>query len=211
VKKRLRFIGKSRSKRRIAQSRQTPAKSQVRMHRRLWLGTKVTVGFFVGLIGLVGSIYGMWGPPWPTEPEFALASPSFGSSFDVPFSVLNKSALFALDNLSISCVLLRLRAGGPGAQVSTAEGLSFDQAPKILARGTNLIPAGGSRPYVCPLRGFVRVGDKDAADVVQEAQIGFLMEYDARLWRGRKQTREGPFTLETKTIPPQWVKGAPLN
>ena len=178
----------------------------------LWRAIKVIVPSLVALIGLIASIDALWGPPWPINPEFSPGPPSFGSSFDIPFLVTNKSALFSFSDLKITCVLLRFKAvGSTGATIAVANGLSFDTAPKIAARGTNQIDSTDSRPYTCPLRGIMRVDNSDAADAIREAQIGFISEYNSPLWWGRRQTKDEPFTLITTTVPHQWVRGAPLK
>jgi hypothetical protein len=212
VKKPSRPIGKAIPKLKTDQPTSTPAASPARMRDRLRLAAKVIPGFLVTLIGLIASIYGIWGAPWPTKPRFSPGLPSFGSSFDIPFIVTNKSAFFALSNLTVTCVLLRFRAeGANGAQVRVADGLTFDTAPKILASGANRIESTESRPYTCPLRGLMRVDNADAADAISEAQIGFISEYDSPLWWGQQQAKDGPFTLITTTVPRQWERGAPLK
>jgi hypothetical protein len=72
------------------------------MHRRLWLVAKVTAAFLAGLVGLVGSIYEIWGPPWPTDPEIRFQNALRESSFILPFSLRNKSIL-PMNNVAMTC------------------------------------------------------------------------------------------------------------
>jgi hypothetical protein len=177
----------------------------------LGLAAKV-IAFLVASIGLVGSIYGIWGPPWPTEPVFAPGNASLGSPFDVPFLVTNKSALFRLNNLSIICEIIAFEAisSDGKAGIRTAPNA---RETKILARGVNpFLAAGESRPFTCPIRGLMILGAnrEDAADKVTKAQIMFISEYDFILFWHAKST-SGVFTLNTSTTPPQWMPGEPLK
>jgi hypothetical protein len=156
----------------------------------------------VGSLGLVASVYQIWGgPPWPTAPAFAPGAPSFGSALDVPFIVTNKSVLFPIKKLHILCSANRIVVGPPNWQV---RGISFS-----IPGFADLAP-GQSRPYTCAFNSVVRGPNGDKMGVLGAA-ITFNSEYDSSWWSGSRTKAESEmFTLETKTSPPQWVTGEPL-
>ena len=171
-------------------------------HRRLWLVTKVLASFFVAVVGLAASVYAIWGPPWPTNPSFSPGPPSFGAAFDVPFQIENKSLLFGFSNLKISCKI---------AAIAKSQFFAFNGDAIFLARGPNDLSPLSSGPYVCPIRGSFKNGEKDGFDLVQSAQVIFLSEYDRRIFWGTSRAEDGPYTWMTTTLPPHWEKGKPLK
>ena len=198
-------IGKATPKLRINQTQEPPIAPQARMHRRLWLATKAIFGFVVVSFGIVASIYGMWGPPWPTEPVFSPGPPSFGAAFDVPFRVENKSAFFWLSGLKLMC-----KVEGDIPDQPSVTGIVF--GPNfVTASGKNVIGPSTSVPYICPLRSAFRLGNRDAAEIIRHSRVTFLSEYESRFLAGRVKTEDGPFTLVETTIPPHWERGAPLK
>jgi hypothetical protein len=42
-------------------------------------------------------------------------------------------------------------------------------------------------------------------------KIEFISEYDFRMWWGKATSVSDTFTLNTHTVPPQWVRGATLQ
>jgi hypothetical protein len=81
-----------------------PPRSAIR--RRLVFATT----FVVGLISLIASIDGLWGPIWPTTPDIHPGTPDPVSPFAVPFTIKNRSVLFNVENGSIVCFVDRLKA-----------------------------------------------------------------------------------------------------
>jgi hypothetical protein len=200
-------VGKNKKKRPTPGKILNPGESPAPLHRRLWRGAKVAAAFFAAVVGVLGVGYEVWGPQWMTAPTFFPGSPSFGSPFDVPFIVTNKSALFRLSNLTISCEI-RFKAEGPSGSVVEKVGDDFS---KISARGVNKeLKAAGTSWFTCPLRGIARVDGFDAADRITSAQVAFSSEYDSLLW-GRSKARSDEFTLNTETTPPQWTAGSRLK
>jgi hypothetical protein len=199
VKKPPEPIGQAKPKLKINQPRQTPSSPQVRMHRRLWLVAKVAFGFVVALVGLVSGIYGIWGPPWPTDPVFVPGVPSLGDAFNVPFSVVNKSALFPLRDLELSCSI---------HSVATSHNNQYRRF-SVEAGSREILRPLESRPYACLLNSlFVRSPD----DTITAAEIEFVSDFSSWLpWRGRVHSLSGVFTLNTKTVPPQWMMGRPMK
>jgi hypothetical protein len=198
--------GKPKTKGSTQSKRQLPAEPHIPPHRRLWLAAKVIGSFFVAVIGVIGSVYTVWGPSWPTIPIFSPGPPSYGAAFGVPFQVENKSALFGYFNLKISCKI----EGMAKSQIGTGT-VGFGENVTFAARGANNLSALSSGPFICPLRGYIKIGEKDAADLMQSAQITFLSEYDRSLWWGTSHSEDGPYTWITTTIPPHWEKGAALR
>jgi hypothetical protein len=167
-----------------------------------------TVEWILGIpLAVLAFVYAVWGPPWPTEPSFAADPPSLGSPFDTPFIVTNKSALFDIANLAITCRLLKFEAKDPaiGAAIIGSE------PSQIEARGVNpILRATKSRPFTCPFRGLMFVGTGDAADRLTAAQIEFVSVYD-RTWFWTVKSTSDVFTLNTSTMPPRWLPGEPLK
>jgi hypothetical protein len=155
-----------------------------------------------------GSDIYVLGPPWPVPPSFSPGPPSSGSAFDIPFQVENKSALFGLNNLKITCIVddaLAKSHEGPGS-------ITFGPNVGFAVQGSNQLGRLLSGPYICPVRRMIRMGTEDAADMaLQRAQIKFVSEYNSRLLWGRSRAEDGPFTLITATVPPHWERGVPLK
>jgi hypothetical protein len=182
----------------------TPPGGRARSLRRLtqWVIGSSLLGSPLAILAFVNAV---WGPPWPKEPSFSPGSPSFSSALDVPFIVTNKSSLFDLSNLTIECRLLNFRAEGRDGSVIAGGNSS------IAARGVNpILRHLSSGPFVCPLRGLMGAGRADAADRVVKARIQFISEYDGLVW-GRARVMSSTFSLNTSTIPPQWMPGDPLR
>ena len=198
--------GKPKTKRPTQDKIPQPTTPQMPAHHRLWLVAKVLVSFFVAVIGLAASVYAIWGPPWPTNPSFSLGPPSSGAAFDVPFQVENKSVLFGFSNLKISCKIAGFAKSqlGPGF-------IKFGENSLFSARGTNNLPSLSSGPYTCPIRGTAKIGERDAVDLMQSAQVSFISEYDTRIFWGISHAEDGPYTWITTTVPPRWERGRPLK
>lgn len=184
------------------QEQSTPKAAEALTHQRLRKTLKVALGFAITALGLMGTINGIWGPPWPTRPTIVPGTPSFGSPFDVPFRVTNRSAIFWLSNLEINCQFKWIRTTQAAFRNSGAAAIGSPQALGPLE----------SRPYTCPLRGIVSVDAVDAADQrIVEAQISFKSEYDTFFSKRRATSESEVFTLNTATSPAQWNAGTPLR
>lgn len=184
------------------QSQDAPAKPSERVHRRLWPVAKLIVGFCVAGIGTIGSVYGLVGPPWPTNPIFAPVFPSAGFALDVPFVISNKSALFALQNMQIFCGIEDVELSPPSA-LRGFRGLS------VTTGGKSTLDALASASYTCPFSTLFKLPPGTA---LTAGSIQFWTEYDSRWpWGGRVRSIDESFTLNTKTSPPQWTPGKPLK
>jgi hypothetical protein len=159
------------------------------------------------LMAILGLIYAVVGPPWPTEPVFEPGSPSFGSAFDVTFNGTNKSAFFGIQNLRVSCTLVCFKFSGPtGTTITSPKGSN----PNILgALGHDHLFAGETQPFACGMRRIFKVDGRDAADSLPNIAIAFRSEYDNPwlLWLVRRTVQSDTFSLNTRTMPPQWVRG----
>jgi hypothetical protein len=156
------------------------------------------------VLAVVVAVYTFWGPPRPTEPSFDLGFPSLGSPLDVPFSVANKSALFAINDLTIECGMEyfqgKNRLGGPT--------ILREVGSSLIVKGQTL-RALETRSYVCPLKKFIRIVPEPQ---IEKATIGFVSTYNSRWpWAGTSKSISDRFTLNATTIPPQWTRGAPLQ
>jgi hypothetical protein len=216
--------GKNRTRTEVPSSSEVPtARSKTssfleQIRERWWFRSLRRIfGVLVILLGVIASIYGIWGPIWPTAPEFSPGAPSFSLALDVPFNVANKSSLFEIRNLTIEChvIFARLSVSHKSLRNVTIgiEGRPYDSKQPLTR---NNIKAGGVSSYVCPMSGGPIAGfgptPEFPDDKLETATIEFLSEYDVRLpWRGRAQTSSGVFTLNPKTNPPQWTQGVPLR
>jgi hypothetical protein len=177
-----------------------------RGQRSLWprlIGLMTLIGFALTVAGFAYTVYG---PPWPTEPTFEPALASSGSAFDVSFSGTNKSGFFDNTNLRVSCTVICLKYTGPtGATIAMPKGPVLN----IIGTGPNRLLAGQTLPFFCSIRHFARVDGSDVADVRPTVAISFTSEYDDPwwLWFRRKTARSETFSLNTKAVPPQWVRG----
>ena len=174
-------------------------------------------GVVVLILGVIASIYGIWGPVWPTAPEFSPGAPSSSLALDVPFNVANKSSLFAIGNLTIKChvIFARLTVSHKILRNVTIGIESRPYDPKQPLARNNIKP-GGISSYVCPITGGPIAGfgptPEFPDDKLETATIEFFSEYDSRLpWGARVQASSEVFTLNPATNPPQWTRGVPLR
>jgi hypothetical protein len=170
----------------------------------------VALSVFLGVVG--GAYTIAEGPPWPTTPLFSAQVPSFGSPFDAPFDVTNKSGLFDIHNLTIHCEIISLLA----KRITVTD--DFKGKLLIPASGPNpVLRATQTAPFTCPfLRALDGVGlGRDAADSPRKARILFVAEYDSPWkwipWVRPRWDTASDFTLDTNTQPPRWVPGIPLR
>jgi hypothetical protein len=178
------------------------AEAKAKQRQRILHITEFAFGSALAIFGLV---YSFLGPPWPTAPTFAPLQPSFGSPFDAPFAVSNKSILFGITDLAIECNLLELSAG-MSSKISGGPGI-------IAARGPNkFLGASKTGTFTCPMRGVFKLDGIDAADSTLSAQISFTSKYDSPwFWESKTTSTSETFTLNTATMPRQWTPGAPLK
>jgi hypothetical protein len=168
-------------------------------HRRLWRASKWFLGVAAAVIGLVASVAGLWGPIWPTEPIFSSAFPSSGLPLEVPFAVANKSVIFPIRDLNIRCGLISVRTAKNNAVGKIA----------VAGFGGNILNPRESRTFTCA---FHQVFLLSPDDNLISAQVQFISEYKSRLpWKKTTQSESDVFSLNTRTIPPQWTVGTPLQ
>jgi hypothetical protein len=149
------------------------------------------------LLSIAANVVQIWGPFWPTSPDFSPVSLSFGSSFDVPFVVTNRSVIYGLNNLKLACDLISVR---------TDRNINITNINVAIAESSNYLPPQGTSSYTCPFNKTITVIGN-----LTEAAIKFTSEYDSRLWWGKTKTSSEVFTLNTHTVPAQWMRGVPLR
>jgi hypothetical protein len=195
--------------RRLPTAMPAPRKSKGRW-RRVYRRVRRIGGWLLGTpLAAVGFVYAVWGPVWPLPLEFAPGEPSFGSAFDVPFTVSNKSALFGFSNVSIACELRNFKAVGPtGSAITQSPTATGTVAPQ----GTNpTIARLTTTTFTCPIGRAFMIDNRNAGEQLVSASISFVVEYDARLWWGRAKVKIGPFSFDPRTVPGRWVPGEPLK
>jgi hypothetical protein len=173
-----------------------------RYHQHLISIGKLTISVALALSAVVGVLYELVGPLWPTQPVFSPGHPSFGTPFDIPFKVENKSGLFAICNIKITCHLIYARSSeSHDTAINTVIFLNSKDNVCIGVQGDN-------KTYTCPYSNIF--GDSDSR--FEEARLEFISEYDSP-WPlgGRTQSFSSVFTLDANTNPPQWVQGVPLR
>ena len=177
-------------------SSQPPSRFHLTKYRR-WLLKAVAI--FSGVLGIVASVAGFWGPFWPTAPTFSPGFPSAGLPLEIPFNVTNSSVLFPIEGLKIACW---------AEQLKTDRGTLFTQNVFHSGISESLQPAE-TRSYAC--RFHEVIGLRKGEGIV-EAEIKFLAEYESRIpWKTLAESTSGTFTLNTQTMPPQWMHGTPLH
>jgi hypothetical protein len=96
----------SREKRRLnkerAAQRRIPLLERL-SHKRWFRAGEWVVGIFGLILTIVGGIYTIAGPIWPTDPEIHPHDVLNGSSFVLPFTVKNRSILFDMPNVEFTC------------------------------------------------------------------------------------------------------------
>jgi hypothetical protein len=195
-----RYLAKRAAKRRAQQEAQKrfPREPETKppKRRRILRIVEWTLG---APLAVVAAIYTFLGPPWPTTPVFSPGFPSSGFAFDVPFTIANKSVLFPLKHLQISCGMVDIR-------LSNGLAITGIDVTASGAEGSSLGPST-SASYTCPLKRLIGSGV-----TIQAAAIDFTTKYDSRWpFMSRSESRTDPFTLNTETTPPQWTSGTPLR
>ena len=163
-----------------------------------------TVEWILGLpLALLVAIYTILGPPWPKEPTFFPSSPSFGSPFNVPYIVTNKSILFRISNLSIVC------------KIAYARTLQGDTIARVNVKSTeiNNLQPGQTSSYTCLFNKMITLSRPPPYQTKYvQAEIRFASEYDSPWpFQPRIKIVSDPFTLNSATEPPQWIQGVPLK
>jgi len=167
--------------------------------RRLCRRTLRTLEWIFGppLAG-VGIVYAVYGPIWPTVPVFLPGLPSYGSPFEVPFSITNKSVLFTIHNLTVDCDLI---------YVETSAHSSYSNFSVSMNIKHRLLPTR-TDTYTCPFNTFFDT----RGQTIETAVISFTTVYDSPWpWGGRTGLTSGNFTLKSSTTPPQWTVGNPIQ
>jgi hypothetical protein len=104
----------------------------------------------VAVLGVVSTVYTIWGPPWPTNPEIRPRDVIDGSSFVLPFTVRNPSAVFDMDNVEFTC-------GVDLVHFEDAEGKTGGLSDVAFVTGHYSISANSSINYPCDASGIVQI------------------------------------------------------
>lgn len=154
--------------------------------------------FAVGLGTLAALLLAFLGGPfWPTDPVVLAPPPSVSYPFEVPFQIENKSGLYPINDLTITCVF---------DTVLLPHGNLIQDSP-ITAYGNNNIPPLTSAWYVCPFR----PRHPSSYDRVIGAKIHFEFTYNTYWPVGRKNVSSTHYTLDTTAVPFRWLEGERLR
>ena len=152
------------------------------------------VQFPLLILSVVSNIVTLRGPVWPTAPIFSPSYPSAASPFDVPFNVENKSSIFPIKNVHITCIIKNVETKSTHAQISNVA-IMHEIANQI-------IEPSSTRIYTCPLSSTIALPE----DFISNAAIEFKYEYEHEYMLFSKSYKEttGVFFLNTKVSPPRW-------
>jgi hypothetical protein len=127
------------------------------LHRRGFQAIRWLTATTVALFAVIGGIVGIWGPPWPTDPEIHPHDTTDGSSLVLPFIVKNRSAFFDMLNVKFRCGIDLVYAEDSHGQRVGVRDTAF-------MSGVYSVPWGGSPiNYPC-----------DASDLLQVKEDGAL-------------------------------------
>lgn len=185
---------KQKQKRSIPPPKQKPKSVPTPTHRRWFAAAKLATLFGVGAIGLVASIDAIWGPIWPTAPLIDVGAPSSDGPLSVPFQVTNASILFPLHHLKLKCGIDYLQ---------TARGRGIEKL-FIEASGDNDLGTSHTAPYKCaPIFNFGKTH-------FVAGRIYIWGSYETPIF-GKRSFQSVPFTWDSTSSPPRWLKGTPLK
>ncbi len=202
----------------LAQSRQRELLPQSnrgeQINREIWFRVgRWSIGVVSFALGVIASVAGIWGVPWPTDPVFSAEPPSSASPFDNPFDVSNKSGFIDIHDLYIHCEVYSAK--------TKRLTVTKDFRGKLLfpSKGPNpILHAGKSSAFTCPFRDAMdKIGfGASALDDPTEALIGLVWTYNTPwwwhgFWLNPHRGNTDVFSLNTKTAPPRWVPGVPLQ
>ena len=94
-------------------------------------------------LSVTSNIVTLWGPFWPTEPVFSLSYPSSGSPFEIPFYITNRSVIFPIHDIELSCYLKHITTNN--------NNIINNSFVKIQPRIPQVLEPEASDPYKCPL------------------------------------------------------------
>ena len=160
------------------------------------------IAWTLAAVGALASIAAFIGPYWPTSPDISPGYPSTGSPMDVPFSLGNRSSVFAITGIKIMCYLDDIEITGNN---------HFSKFSIAVSGQENIIEPNSSRPYICPFNQiFILPLDKQ----VINAKISLIISYNNRVfwpWKVPTAPQSTDLTLDEKTKPSQWTLGRPLH
>jgi hypothetical protein len=121
------------------------------VHRHLMDWGKWAVRGVLALLAVVASVYGIWGPPWPTAPEIHPRDTANGSSLILPFNVQNRSIFFPITDAQMTC-------GVDWLFVKDARENKFTSIHTAFSNGAYTFPAGGQpTTYPCDASELVKI------------------------------------------------------
>jgi len=158
-----------------------------------------TISVFAVIFGIIVGVKDLFGPQWPTEPDFSLDVPyTTGDPFDVPFSIGNRSGLFDIRKLTVACELVDVR---------TTDHYAF-QGISVVSNANNLLAAFDTRPYTCPFHNSILGNHPVCCAVIR--LIAAYQDPEFYPWSVPKKTYSKIYTLDRKTSPMRWIPGDPI-
>ena len=166
-------------------------------HLRARLAIKLIGVFALASVAWGASIYAIWGPLWPVEPTFSPTSPSSETPFDIPFTVENKSALFSIEELFITCRIISLNTKENKQVLHSHVTIPVTSIERLQ-----------SRRYVCPYNWILN----SKGDTITEALIELHGEYRSSWPLFIKGTaNSGLFSWNISPGLPHWSAGMPAQ
>lgn len=102
------------------------------------------------VLSVASNIVTVWGPFWPTEPVFSPMYVSANSPFDIPIKVENRSKLFPIIGISMTCKAANILTLRKNRINST---FSYDVVRE------HEIPCDTVKTFICPFSNLVSLGD----------------------------------------------------
>ena len=161
-------------------------------HRRLW---KVVIVCGI-LVGLVVGIRDLWAPVWPTVPELTPGSTNEASPLLLPFTISNKSGLFDLHDVHVTCLY--------GAFITKRFNWAFNN--RSIGLGFDRVASMGSAVYNCTLPIGLAPSDN-----VMNAIMWVTIRYSRPYLLSPTSTTYGPFFYDGETFPGRWIVGLPIR
>ncbi len=145
---------------------------------------------------VAGSAFAVWSQR--PVPAYSSEGVEVGSPFDVTFRIENTSPWFAMEHLNISCALTY--AGAPDSPPIKASDVRFP------AGNSSGLGPGEAATFKCPFSPALRGEPNDELGVATRSEIYFRSEYDLPgVGSFRLTDNRGPFSLNTKLLPPRWT------
>lgn len=182
----------------IEDPKQRPPESRERSSvQQIFRSARRAFGFLIAAVSVLATLAGLAGHPlWPVEPDITLPPPGTAVPHYAWIDVANRSLIFDLDSVEITCLIDEVRYGSLMKVIANAYLISKNQT----------IKANSTRPFRCNWDGAIYA----PPDALTYAEIRVTFEYDRAFLGPSKYVVFGPFWWDRSVQPPRWIEGLPL-